>query len=460
MGVSTQTLDAGWAALKRSIMYYRGKAVGTVAACDETVDPLNYDQCFTRDFAVSAIAFLLRGETEIVRHFLEITLELQSRERRMNYFKPGPGVMPASFKVVHDGNEEHLDSDFGEQAIAKVAPIDAVFWWLILLKLYTSASGDTAFAQQWNVQKGIRYILDLCLTNRFDLFPTLLVPDGSFMIDRRMGVYGYPLDIQVLFFGALRAARSLLRPSSENILYAKAVSERITNLTNYIRQYYWLDVDQLRQIYRYRYDEFGLTSDNHFNIYPDAIPPWLESWITDNGGYFVGNVGPGQMDFRWFAQGNLLSIVVGLADKPEAHEILNQVEGRWSDLVSAMPIKACYPALEGRDWEIITGCDPKNTPWSYHNGGSWPFMLLWLALAAMKLKRNALAERALQLADKRLEADQWPEYYDGRCGRLIGKDARLFQTWTIAGFLASRELLNDPEKLSWFDFDNIMVTAH
>jgi hypothetical protein len=37
-----------------------------------------------------------------------------------------------------------------------------------------------------------------------------------------------------------------------------------------------------------------------------------------------------------------------------------------------MPVKICYPAIEGHEWQIVTGCDPKNTRWSYHNGGSWP----------------------------------------------------------------------------------------
>lgn len=41
-------------------------------------------------------------------------------------------------------------------------------------------------------------ILKLCLADGFDMFPTLLVTDGSCMIDRRMGIHGHPLEIQVL----------------------------------------------------------------------------------------------------------------------------------------------------------------------------------------------------------------------------------------------------------------------
>ncbi|KAI8026229.1 187-kDa microtubule-associated protein AIR9 [Camellia lanceoleosa] len=37
-----------------------------------------------------------------------------------------------------------------------------------------------------------------------------------------------------------------------------------------------------------------------------------------------------------------------------------------------MPLKITYPALEGHQWRIVTGCDPKNIRWSYHNGGTWP----------------------------------------------------------------------------------------
>ena len=63
--------------------------------------------------------------------------------------------------------------------------------------------------------------------------------------------------------------------------------------------------------------------------------------------------------------------------------------------------------------------------------------------------RPELAQKAVSLAEKRLSADQWPEYYDTRSGRFIGKQSRLFQTWTIAGLLASKMRLENPEKASF-----------
>jgi Alkaline and neutral invertase len=51
------------------------------------------------------------------------------------------------------------------------------------------------------------------------------------------------------------------------------------------------------------------------------------------------------------------------------------------------------------------------------------------------------------LAESRLQKDGWPEYYDGTLGRYVGKQARKFQTWSIAGYLVSKMLLEDPSNL-------------
>jgi hypothetical protein len=123
-----------------------------------------------------------------------------------------------------------LDPDFGEAAIGRVAPVDSgklnfspsIFhwrsgvwlltlltfsyvimpilglWWIILLRAYGKCSGDLSLQERIDVQTGIKMILRLCLADGFDMFPTLLVTDGSCMIDRRMGIHGHPLEIQVI----------------------------------------------------------------------------------------------------------------------------------------------------------------------------------------------------------------------------------------------------------------------
>ncbi len=97
---TTMLEQKAWQALEASILYYQGHPVGTIAAHDTSVDTLNYDQCFVRDFVPSALVFLIRGDVEIVRNFLIETLALQSQERHMDCFKPPQGLIPASFGSV------------------------------------------------------------------------------------------------------------------------------------------------------------------------------------------------------------------------------------------------------------------------------------------------------------------------------------------------------------------------
>ncbi|XP_018482620.1 probable alkaline/neutral invertase B [Raphanus sativus] len=99
--------------------------------------------------------------------------------------------------------------------------------------------------------------------------------------------------------------------------------------------------------------------------------------MPPQGGFFIGNVSPARMDFRWFALGNCIAILSSLATPEQSTAIMDLIEARWEELVGEMPLKVCYPAIESHEWKIVTGCDPKNTRWSYHNGGSWP-VLLWL----------------------------------------------------------------------------------
>ncbi|CAA6660607.1 unnamed protein product [Spirodela intermedia] len=434
-----------WEALRRSLVFFRDQPVGTIAAYDHAAEEvLNYDQVFVRDFVPSALAFLMNGEPDIVKNFLMKTLYLQGWEKRVDRFQLGEGAMPASFKVLHDPvrKMDTLIADFGESAIGRVAPVDSGFWWIILLRAYTKSTGDLSLAETPECQKGMRLILTLCLSEGFDTFPTLLCADGCSMIDRRMGIYGYPIEIQALFFMALRSALPLLKHDAEGKEFVERIVKRLHALSFHMRSYFWLDFQQLNDIYRYKTEEYSHTAVNKFNVIPDSIPDWVFDFMPTRGGYFIGNISPARMDFRWFALGNCQSMA-----------IMDLIESRWEELVGEMPLKITYPAIEGHEWRIVTGCDPKNTRWSYHNGGSWPVLLWTLTAACIKTGRPQIARRAIELIENRLQKDGWPEYYDGKLGRYVGKQARKFQTWSIAGYLVAKMLLEDPSHLGMISLE-------
>jgi hypothetical protein len=456
LDISTNIENDAWEAIENSILYFKGRPVGTVAAYDSSVEALNYDQCFVRDFVSSALIFLIKDRPAIVRNFLEETLKLQPKERVLDAYKPGRGLIPASFKVIVSANgEEYLEADFGEHAIARVTPVDSCLWWLIVLRAYVISTKDFALVHRPEFQTGIRLIMEICLANRFDMYPTLLVPDGACMIDRRMGIYGHPLEIQVLFFAALRAARELLICQGNQDI-VEAIDNRLPLLCGHIRQHYWIDINRLNAIYRFKSEEYGKGAVNLFNIYADSIPYYeLDKWLPKKGGYLAGNVGPSQLDTRFFSLGNLMAVISDLANEEQSAAIMNLIEERWEDLIADMPMKISFPALENEEYRVVTGCDPKNIPWSYHNAGSWPVLMWMLAAACLKTKKIHLAEKALEIAAIRLDEDEWPEYYDGKKGRLIGKQARKYQTWTITGFLLAKELTLNPDYLPLISFDEI-----
>lgn len=77
----------------------------------------------------------MNGEPDIVKNFLLKTLQIQRREKRIDWFK-GEGAMPASFKVLHDPikKTDTVISDFGESALEE---------WLRL----TQASGGSFYSE-------------------------------------------------------------------------------------------------------------------------------------------------------------------------------------------------------------------------------------------------------------------------------------------------------------------------
>ncbi|KAK5783621.1 probable alkaline/neutral invertase F [Gossypium arboreum] len=447
-------VEEAWETIQKSYVYYKGKPVGTLAAMDPTAEALNYNQVFVRDFVPSGLACLMRsasagGDPVIVKNFLLKTLHLQGWEKRIDNFTLGEGVMPASFKVLYDSHrqKETLAADFGGSAIGRVAPVDSGFWWIILLRSYTKCTQDYTLSEMPEVQRGMKLILNLCLSDGFDTFPTLLCAAGCSMIDRRMGIYGYPIEIQALFYFALRCSRQMLKPERDGKELIERINNRITALSYHIQKYYWLDFTQLNNIYRYKTEEYSHTAVNKFNVIPESIPDWVFDFMPLRGGYLIGNVSPARMDFRWFLVGNCIAILSSLVTPAQATAIMDLIEERWEDLIGEMPLKIVYPALEGHDWRTVTGFDPKNTRWSYHNGGTWPALIWLLTAACIKTGRPQIAKRAIELTEQRLSKNGWPEYYDGKSGRYVGKQTRKYQTWSISGYLVAKLMIENPANL-------------
>ena len=170
---------------------------------------------------------------------------------------------------------------------------------------------------------------------------------------------------------SVRCALSLLKQDSDAD-FVNHITKRIQALSYHLLTYYWLDFLRLDDIYRYKTEEYSQTALNKFNVIPESIPDWIFDFMPSRGGYFIGNVSPARMDFRWFCLGNFIAILSSLATGEQAEAILNLVEERQQELIGELPLKICYPAMENQECHIVTGCNPKNTRWNHHNRGLWP----------------------------------------------------------------------------------------
>ena len=438
---------------ERTLVQARGAVVGSVAALahPRRSGEANYGEVFLRDNVPVMVYLLLQGRFEIVRHFLEVCLELQSSTYQTR------GVFPTSF--VEEQNE--LVADYGQRSIGRITSVDATLWWPILCWLYVKRSRDHGFGTSQAVQRGVQQLLDLVLHPSFEGTPVLFVPDCAFMIDRPMDVWGAPLDVEVLLFGCLRSCCNLMELAQRDSM-SRMLDQRLglarqwqQDLRAYLLKHYWVTTKTVQVLRRRPTEQYGADQhENEFNVQPQVIPPWLQDWLENRGGYLIGNMRTGRPDFRFFSLGNSLACVFGLLSAPQQRALFRLVLHNRAHLMAQMPMRICHPPLDAEEWRQGTGSDPKNWPGCYHNGGHWP-SLLWYFGAGILLhgqrhpdsdvllmgQMRTLLEECYWSQLNQLPRQQWAEYFDAPTGTWVGQQSRTYQTWTVVGFLLLHHLL-------------------
>ena len=460
---------AAYEHFERTLISVRGKQVGAMAAL---VHPggkdqaLNYDEVFLRDNVPVMLLLLLQRRYEVVRHFLQTCLELQSSTYQTR------GVFPTSFVEING----ELVADYGQRSIGRITSVDASLWWPVLCWLYIRRSQDWEFGCSQQVQRGVQLLLDLVLHPTFEGTPVLFVPDCSFMIDRPMDVWGAPLEVEVLLYGCLSSCCQLMalaqRSHDSRLLEQRLVLTRAwqRDLRRYLLKHYWVTSKTMQVLRRRPTEQYGDSQAlNEFNVQPQVIPPWLQDWLENRGGYLIGNMRTGRPDFRFYSLGNALACLFELITAPQQRALFRLVLHNREHLMAQMPMRICHPPLERDEWSEKTGSDPKNWPWSYHNGGHWP-SLLWFLGGALLLhekrypqadvllmgQMKAMLEECYWMQLNQLPRQQWAEYFDGPTGTWVGQQARTYQTWTIVGFLLLHHFLRkDPEDVGLLEINKL-----
>ncbi|HZJ09606.1 MAG TPA: glycoside hydrolase 100 family protein, partial [Trueperaceae bacterium] len=150
--------------------------------------------------------------------------------------------------------------------------------------------------------------------------------------------------------------------------------------------------------------------------------------------------------FRDFADrfdtlGNLMAILLGIADRPKIDRILDYIDA--TGLAEPLPVRALYPPIRPgeADWRTYYRVRNLNQPDHYHNGGSWPFIGGVYVAALVKAGRLDQAGRELaKLAEmnRRGRHEEWEfnEWFHGLSGRPLGQGG---QSWSAALYVFAHE---------------------
>jgi len=132
------------------------------------------------------------------------------------------------------------------RAIARVAPLILASGGFSL-RAYVKATGDLALAHA-SPNSSRNSINSRPLPDcSIQMFPTLLVPDGSFMIDR-MGVYGLPSGNSSFVLCSFASSERVTVERRER--HTSSSERSLEYIAYHVRNYYWLDLDGLNKIYR------------------------------------------------------------------------------------------------------------------------------------------------------------------------------------------------------------------
>lgn len=351
--IRTETVDAALQTIRTACV-----PEGILAAA---VRHDNYARIWSRDSAIAGIAGSLFNDAAVT------------------------AAWGASVQTLAEGQSPHgqipsnISTEKGQKNVSYgtlAGRVDATSWWVISASLYLLHTGDTTRAADWRprVHKALQ-ILRIWEMNERGLVYT---PLGGNWADEY--VYsGYLLYDQVLRVWALRTAGMAFQ--QENW---REEAERLTQL---VRLNYSRNNDPAT-----RY---------HAKAYAQTDFPQ---------GYWPSGFGPQGYDVRWDMAANALALLLGINDQAAPlTAFLNTLAAELNHWM--LPV--FWPVIRpgDPDWRLLADNHLyafKNQPYCFHNGGSWPVFLGWLALALAVHGADEPSRAIAQALEQSLHAEEPP----------------------------------------------------
>ncbi|MFY9326935.1 MAG: glycoside hydrolase 100 family protein [Georgfuchsia sp.] len=337
-----------------------------------------YDRVFGRDGALCAIAAARSGDSRLIEG-ARLTLATLATHQAAN------GQIP-----------KFVEPDPGCGDFWYVGCIDATLWWLIAIKLVDRA---TQGSLEKRFESRIQRALSWLGCQEHPLMHLLQQNEASDWADI-MPRSGFVLYTNALWFFTKKLYRlpgSTTTKQHINWLFLPG-----SHLPDYRR---------LRLLI-------------HYARRRTANPEFYLSYINLS---FWGEEGD--------ILGNLLAMLLGLADDHRQNRILDAIAARSVAHPGLSVMTPIEP--DSRQWRPYMERHRQNFPHRYHNGGIWPMIGgFWvLALAAAGRKAFARSELARLARANAVANWRFSEWFNGASGTPEGMSG---QTWNAALFLIAR----------------------
>jgi len=339
-----------------------------------------YTAIFGRDAAICAIGMALSGDARLAEQ-ASVSLHTLAAHQAAN------GQLP-----------KFVDTDKAEADFWYLGCIDATLWWLYAVDFLDHRQPGLRAGFAVQIERALSWLLAQ-EHQRFFLLQQNEASDWADIMPRS----GF-----VLYTNALW----------HDIKRRYALPRREETYTNFNHLFHPFSAD-LAEYRRGRLlADYAISQAKHRELYLSFVN---FSFFGDEGDVF----------------GNLLALLMGLADDRAAGRILDALQALGAG--TPYPVRSVCEPIEPRSflWRSYMSRHEQNFAWQYHNGGIWPFIGGFWICSLVARGRQADARAGL-LALARANALQDWRFSEWLHGQSHAPGGMAGQSWNAAAFLMAQ----------------------
>ncbi len=348
----------------------------------------NYLNIFARDTAISSLGMIASKNKKLIQ-LSRKSLQILAKHQALN------GEIPNYV------NPKNHYVDFW-----RLGSIDATLWWLIAINFYHQYANDKQFKKKLHspIIKALNWLSAQEHNNDYLLRQT----EASDWAD--------------------------LMPRSGKVLYTNAL---------------WYKVKTIYKLYAQK----ETAKNFNFLFYPFVRFAQKNIPTSDRATILAikkqKNFGDFYISFANYLYwgedidvfGNSLALLTNLSSQHTAKKILRFINQQKK--IAGFPVPATFRPIKENSklWRTYMKSHKQNYPYQYHNGGTWPFVASFFAMAMHHTGQIKRAQKELEKIAQLNYANNWQfnEWFHTRTGQALGMHG---QSWNAGAFLLAYHTLN------------------